>query len=131
MATIWSLFLPSVGQSVYFHRPDDSSDRTNDNEIIDRISNEQTINNIPACKSQFAKIRRAYYLLWKDFVKAFTDIHVIKWSIWWAAASCGYLQVLTYAQPIWRTTVSNDETIYNGAVESASTVIGKQTIKSD
>jgi hypothetical protein len=34
----------------------------------------------------------AYYYLWKDFTTAYTNIYVIKWSFWWALATCGFLQ---------------------------------------
>jgi hypothetical protein len=35
----------------------------------------------------------AYYYLWKDFTSAYTNVYVIKWSFWWALATCGFLQV--------------------------------------
>lgn len=28
-----------------------------------------------------------------DFVLAYQNTHVLKWSLWWAMATCGYLQV--------------------------------------
>lgn len=28
-----------------------------------------------------------------DFVLAYQNTHVLKWSLWWALATCGYLQV--------------------------------------
>jgi solute carrier family 19 (thiamine transporter), member 2/3 len=39
------------------------------------------------------KFASAYALLWKDFVDAFTNMYVVKWSVWWALATCGFLQV--------------------------------------
>ncbi|XP_014296418.1 thiamine transporter 2 [Microplitis demolitor] len=117
VATIWSLFLPSVGQSVYFHRKEPNELEGSSTQVI--IDDKKYIN-----LSLYKKVQRAYYLLWKDFVKAFTNLYIIKWSFWWAAASCGYLQVLSYAQPIWQTSIKENETIYNGAVEALYTIIG-------
>jgi hypothetical protein len=34
----------------------------------------------------------AYYYLWKDFTAAYANTYVIKWSFWWALATCGFLQ---------------------------------------
>lgn len=110
--------MPSVGQSVYFHRKEPNELEGSSTQVI--IDDKKYIN-----LSLYKKVQRAYYLLWKDFVKAFTNLYIIKWSFWWAAASCGYLQVLSYAQPIWQTSIKENETIYNGAVEALYTIIGK------
>jgi thiamine transporter 2/3 len=53
----------------------------------------------PACKLQdgnITKIRwkNAYYYLWKDFTFAYTNLYVLKWSLWWALATTGFLQVI-------------------------------------
>jgi hypothetical protein len=40
-----------------------------------------------SCKS-------AYYYLWEDFTAAYTNLYVLKWSFWWALATCGFLQVI-------------------------------------
>lgn len=134
MATIWAFFLPSVSQSLYFHRLDPitsdvstSFESHESNQTLStlshRISNARTI-------SFFVKVRHAYYLLWVDFVKAYTNYHVIKWSLWWAFATCGYLQVISYIQLLWENAVKSNKEIpddfvlYNGAVEAAYTIIG-------
>lgn len=33
--------------------------------------------------------------IWEDFLHAFSNMYVVKWSIWWALTQCGYLQVRT------------------------------------
>lgn len=74
------------------------------------------------------KLKNAYFLLWKDFLRAYTNIHVAKWSLWWAFATCGYVQVASYIQLIWESAVEGkDVQIYNGAVEALYTIIGKTT----
>lgn len=67
--------------------------------------------------------------MWKDFLKAYTNLHVLKWSIWWAAASCGYLQIVSYSQPVWQTAVKDNQKIYNGAVEAIYSIIGKLSLE--
>jgi hypothetical protein len=38
--------------------------------------------------------KKAHYYLWKDFTSAYTNLYVLKWSLWWALATCGFLQVI-------------------------------------
>lgn len=38
--------------------------------------------------------KRASNLLWKHFVTSYSDIEVVQWSLWWALAVCGALQVI-------------------------------------
>ena len=91
-------------------------------DLSHKISNSES-------KSLFVKIRHAYYLLWEDFVKAYTNKHVVKWSLWWAFATCGYLQVISYVQLLWKNAVkeedSKDVLMYNGAVEAVYTIISQ------
>lgn len=72
------------------------------------------------------KIRNAYALLWKHFIQAYTNYRVIKWSIWWALATCGYMQVINYIQLLWQTAVKSDDEIYNGAVDFIYAILGKE-----
>lgn len=80
--------------------------------------------------SYLIKVRHAYYLLWKDFIKAYSNAHVFKWSLWWAFATCGYLQVISYIQLLWGNAVkfsehnAEDYIHYNGAIEAVYTIIG-------
>lgn len=73
------------------------------------------------------KVRQAYMLLWKDFLLAYSNSHVVKWSMWWSFSTCGYLQIISYIQLLWQTAVSSGDNIYNGAVDSLYTIIGEQT----
>lgn len=34
--------------------------------------------------------------LWTDFKIAYSDINVLKWSIWWSLSLCGYVLVNIY-----------------------------------
>ncbi|KAK0163219.1 hypothetical protein PV327_006924 [Microctonus hyperodae] len=124
LAVIWLFFLPSVSVSIYFHRPDSP---IIDSDPVSNSFNQGTITStgqLITHKFTTKKIKHAYYLLWQDFLKAYTNIDVLKWSLWWAAASCGYLQVLSYSQSIWNTCIEKDGKLYNGAVEALYTAIG-------
>ncbi|KAL0190747.1 hypothetical protein M9458_013445, partial [Cirrhinus mrigala] len=50
---------------------------------------------------------------------------LLAWSVWWALSTCGYFQVINYAQVLWEKILpSNDFEIYNGYVETVSTLLG-------
>jgi len=153
LATIWALFLPSVNQSIYFHR-NSVSDEEHGKQIdvrsttIDhqsqRLSNSQeSLRNDENSETKrrcfaerftrcfawpndlFRKIRSAYALLWKHFVHAYTNYRVVKWSAWWALSTCGYLQIISYIQLLWQTAVHPSDKIYNGAVDFLYAILGE------
>ncbi|KAJ3652561.1 hypothetical protein Zmor_018515 [Zophobas morio] len=99
-ATIWAFFLPPVSQSLYFHS-DDSKKQ-------------------PLSK----KTKSAFKLMRTHFINAFTNMNVLKWSVWWALSTCGYVQVEAYLQPLYETIQADDSNIYNGAVEAIITLLG-------
>jgi hypothetical protein len=37
--------------------------------------------------------KNAHYYLWEDFITSYRNLYVLKWSFWWALATCGFLQV--------------------------------------
>lgn len=92
---------------------------------------ESTMKEINPQKSKniLLKLKEAYGYLWKDFLIAYTNSHVVKWSLWWAFATCGYVQVINYVQIVWETAYGkNADKVYNGAVEAIYTIIGKYFI---
>lgn len=137
IATVWACFLPPVGQSIYFHRSDpitsDISTSLGSQGSSATFSASSHKPSERATISLLARIRHAYFLLWEDFVKAYTNGHVVKWSLWWAFATCGYLQVISYVQLLWENAVesqrdkSEEFKLYNGAVEAAYTIISKSS----
>ncbi|XP_011699881.1 PREDICTED: thiamine transporter 2-like isoform X2 [Wasmannia auropunctata] len=137
IATFWSLFLPSVGHSIYFHSDkcdDISDDEENSNATVQTTNqSQQVLSNSRKSRDKssktkpgtlFHKIKNAYALLWKHFVLAYTNYRVIKWSAWWALSTCGYLMVATYSQLLWQTAVKPGDMIYNGAVDFAYAILG-------
>nr|XP_012222669.1 PREDICTED: thiamine transporter 2-like [Linepithema humile] len=142
IATVWSFFLPSVGQSIYFHRASVSDEEQGKGTLdhhSQHLSNSRELANNKidekkhCCYAVSAapllrKIRNAYALLWKHFVQAYTDYRVVKWSVWWALATCGYLQVINYMQLLWQTAVGPNDMIYNGAVDFIYAIVGAVTV---
>lgn len=59
------------------------------------------------------------------FLDSFRNKHVLKWSLWWSLATCGFIQVQTYIQPLWvEIQQETNYTAYNGAVEATITLLG-------
>lgn len=100
-ATLWSIFLPSVKTSIYFHQKD-------------------TRRQLLA-----QKFTGAFSLMRSHLTTSFQSMYVVKWSLWYALSLCGFIQVQTYMQPLW-TQIVNDSSkpIYNGAVEACLTILG-------
>lgn len=64
-------------------------------------------------------------LLFSDFLICYRSRPLLAWSLWWALATCGYFQVLNYYQVLWENVrPSQDYDIYNGYVETLSTLLG-------
>uniref|UniRef100_A0A1I7X4T2 Uncharacterized protein n=1 Tax=Heterorhabditis bacteriophora TaxID=37862 RepID=A0A1I7X4T2_HETBA len=49
---------------------------------------------------------------------------VLKWSIWWALASCGMYQIYNYMQTLWMAMQSDPNKVENGIAECANTFFG-------
>ncbi|XP_015174418.1 PREDICTED: thiamine transporter 1-like [Polistes dominula] len=142
LATLWTFFLPSVGESIYFHsstihnqniQSSSSTDnvKTLEDNNCQMLNLKKKLNNNPEVinvNSRSSKIKHAYALLWKHFVNAYTHGDVVKWSMWWALSTCGYLQITSYAQLVWQTTVKSYDEIYNGAIDAVYAVIGALTV---
>lgn len=89
-ATGWALFLPSVNTSVYFHRKIPVHDKP-----IVMDGNE-------AEKVALAREHKAgCNLLWSQIRRSYSNSTVQLWSVWYAVAMCGYLQVIAYIQVLW------------------------------
>jgi len=111
-AGITSLFLPPVTATVYFHRNDGDEGASQKNPSI------------------WKSLTDSFRLLYTDFIAAYSNPYVLKWSLWWALGTCGYFQVGNYIQPLWEDiksengTVCQDEEGLNGAVEATASLTG-------
>ncbi|XP_070330442.1 thiamine transporter 1 isoform X1 [Odocoileus virginianus] len=64
-------------------------------------------------------------VLWSDFLLCYSSRPLLCWSVWWALSTCGYFQVVNYAQGLWEQVMpSRHAAIYNGGVEAVSTLLG-------
>lgn len=133
-ATVVACFLPSVSQSIYFHR----GKPREDDKVQDELNSQRTpdIKDVHQITTEDSDsepewtLTSVYRLLWIDFKASFSNAYMLKWSLWWAFAMCGYFQVLNYIQPLWETvTYSSGATnIYNGAVEALHTLLSALAI---
>ena len=76
------------------------------------------------CESLLKLFLRAVIKRFHDFVKFYCNPSLLKWSIWWALATCGVLQVGNYVQSLWKEVGGATEAthLYNGVVESLATL---------
>lgn len=121
-ATIWALLLPSVKTSMYFHRatlPPTMCTPINDGGN-DSLSDKTSVSS-PSFKQ---KILSAFILIQMHFKTSFTNLTVLQWSIWYALAMAGYIQVTAYVQALWGEVDSTQQAVWNGAVEAILTLLG-------
>ncbi|XP_054940211.1 thiamine transporter 1 isoform X1 [Physeter macrocephalus] len=81
----------------------------------------------PPMEEQESKPDRLLVLkvLWNDFLVCYSSHPLLCWSVWWALSTCGYFQVVNYAQGLWEQVMpSRHAAIYNGGVEAVSTLLG-------
>lgn len=69
------------------------------------------------------KIKKAFSVMGKHFAESYSNKYVLRWSIWWALATGGYLQVQAYIQALW-SELGHYEPGYNGLVQTALTIFG-------
>ncbi|KAG7257329.1 hypothetical protein CRUP_010195 [Coryphaenoides rupestris] len=66
-------------------------------------------------------------VLWEDFRRCYARRPLLAWSAWWALSTCGYFQVVNYTQVLWeRVRSPHDPTLYNGYVETLSTMLEEE-----
>ncbi|XP_058456863.1 thiamine transporter 1-like [Malaya genurostris] len=116
-ATIWALLLPSVMTSMYFHRAALSTGVNDFLEHTERIS--KSASTVPLKR----KIISAFLLIWMHFKSSYTNLAVLKWSIWYAIAMAGYIQIIAYVQALWSEVDPNHKAVWNAAVEATVTLL--------
>ncbi|XP_035790245.1 folate transporter 1-like [Anopheles albimanus] len=67
---------------------------------------------------------RAVRLLGRHFVAAYRQLPVIQWSLWWALAMAGFIQVQVYVQLLWHEIDEDQGTLFNGGAEALLTLLG-------
>ncbi|CAG2055897.1 unnamed protein product [Timema podura] len=92
LSTIWAILLPNVKRSIYFHREDKTNSEDSDDTIA-VTDTKDVASPIPLKKTFTEKGVIAYKFLKKDFLAAYTNLYVVKWSIWWGLGAGCYLQL--------------------------------------
>uniref|UniRef100_A0A663DU87 Thiamine transporter 1 n=1 Tax=Aquila chrysaetos chrysaetos TaxID=223781 RepID=A0A663DU87_AQUCH len=110
--TAW--FLPMPQKSFFFHHVSSQ-----------QLSWEMKVMDCKNGSAQKVDIVKVLKDLWQDFLQCYSSQTMLCWSVWWALSTCGYFQVINYAQGLWEMVLPSHSTeIYNGAVEAASTLLG-------
>ena len=85
ISLFWAIALPAVGTSLYFHekaQPDEEAENTE----------KTAIGKKPTSRVKFSG-KTAAVMLWTHFQTSYSDVIVVQWSLWWALAMCGFMQV--------------------------------------
>uniref|UniRef100_A0A8C2HQQ0 Solute carrier family 19 member 2 n=1 Tax=Cyprinus carpio TaxID=7962 RepID=A0A8C2HQQ0_CYPCA len=131
-------FLPMPSKSLFFHHRESSSqdegalEPINSSQLIEKPEDPESKIQLSADKRTTLKdntsssgLLEVLKMLWSDFLECYSCSTLLAWSVWWALSTCGYLQVINYAQALWEKILpSNDFEIYNGYVETISTLLG-------
>lgn len=124
-AFFWALGLPSVPRSLYFHREMKPSSPENGAPSPSTSNGVHNHGAVDPNNTETRTVSSAWgygaHFLWTDFKFAFTNMYVVKWSVWVALCTCLYYQFMSYVQLLWET-VDKDVTQYNGAIEAAYTL---------
>jgi thiamine transporter 2/3 len=133
-----------VSRSIYFHRGKVHESITN-NQLLVQLETPkglhshhdevqcsknliQTLSSVDDSSENKKSTKSVLRLLWKDFITAFSDNYTLKWSLWWAFATCGFFQVVNYIQPLWEALEPDSENVYNGGVEALHALLGNTQI---
>lgn len=110
-----AVLLPSANRSIYFYRERSLQPESNEaceDSAISVPNNHQNFNSLvdlpidgqesqanqensilspkKPCRRMMSDALQAMII---DFLSAYQNAHILKWSLWWALATCGYLQV--------------------------------------
>ncbi|XP_023282679.1 thiamine transporter 1 [Seriola lalandi dorsalis] len=134
-------FLPMPKRSLFFHKnlgAAEERQRNSSSPLMEKVEdaeskvplNSQEVSAVQVSRSSEAGSPRTSLvevlrILFDDFLKCYRCRPLLAWSLWWALATCGYFQVINYAQPLWENLRPSQEyEIYNGYVETLSTLLG-------
>ncbi|XP_034720108.1 LOW QUALITY PROTEIN: thiamine transporter 1-like [Etheostoma cragini] len=139
VACVAPWFLPMPKRSLFFHKspgPAEERPRNSNTALLEKAGDSES--ELPLNSQDVSPMSRSFKtdshcsgllevlrILFDDFVKCYRYQPLLAWSLWWALATCGYFQVINYAQALWENVrPSHDYEIYNGYVETLSTVLG-------
>ncbi|XP_033002471.1 thiamine transporter 1 isoform X1 [Lacerta agilis] len=131
-------FLPMPQKSLFFHHRQSSTQVSKETKVVDpalkRVPGwEDAESEIPLNRDEHPAVQQEQKVdivkvikeLWQDFLRCYSSRPLLCWSVWWALSTCGYFQVINYAQGLWEKVLpSQTSQIYNGGVEAVSTLLG-------
>ncbi|XP_061833523.1 thiamine transporter 1 [Nerophis lumbriciformis] len=128
-------FLPMPKRSLFFHNNPEAQSSVTGALIRngDKSESEMPLHHKGISKVSLSseKTHRGHGLwevlkmLLTDFLHCYRRGPLLAWSVWWALVTCGYFQVVNYAQALWENIrPSHEYVIYNGYVETMSTLLG-------
>nr|XP_040037538.1 thiamine transporter 1 [Gasterosteus aculeatus aculeatus] len=130
-------FLPMPKRSLFFHKSLEMEEKPRSTTALLEKAEDletqlplhsQAISTIPRSTetgSLHSGLVEVLQVLLADFLKCYRCPSLLAWSLWWALATCGYFQVINYAQALWENIrPSQDNEIYNGYVETLATLLG-------
>lgn len=147
IALLFSCLLPMPQQSMFFHSRKETV-------TLDTEGHEQELVNKSKVPLESSRVERrgetegekepetedveestgaegcskVLYQLYRDFRLCYSSRKLLYWSVWWAMATCGYNQTVNYVQVLWEhVEPSQNFSIYNGAVEAVSNLLGAAT----
>ena len=97
----------------------DSAAQNTENSANDKAQNDNQIT------IQRRSFKSGILFLMEELRSVYKSASVVTWSIWWALASCGNLQIQNYIQNLWLEVAENNDNSYNGAVEAISTLVSE------
>ncbi|XP_061571988.1 thiamine transporter 1 [Cololabis saira] len=125
-------FLPMPRKSLFFHnsaadgdgeRPRGSSHT--DNDANDAESKTPMVPGAAGTGGGGTGPGAVLRALRDDLRRCYGRRPLLAWSAWWALATCGYYLIVNYNQALWeKVRPSLDYDIYNGYVETLSTLLG-------
>ncbi|XP_035478098.1 thiamine transporter 1 isoform X2 [Scophthalmus maximus] len=134
LAFVVPWFLPMPKRSLFFHKSGERQ-RTISTSLTEKEDSESkaplnsqeasTVSSCSGAQSQSSTPVEVLRMLFQDFLQCYRCRPLLAWSLWWALATCGYFQVVNYAQALWENIrPSTNHEIYNGYVETLSTLLG-------
>ncbi|CAK8698310.1 unnamed protein product [Clavelina lepadiformis] len=134
IAFVIALFLPMPKRTLFFYASNNASSESRQKMLEKEVSkgngtsfSNSSIPDLPTMGSEktSGSWKTTLVTLGKDLKDCYTDTTLLRWSVWWALSTCGWLLVVNYVQNLWETIrPSEDHEIYNGAVETVATVLG-------
>lgn len=123
IALVFSVLLPRVQQSIYFHR---------ESEVVLEDDSGIPDGGGGIRKMDFwEKLKATKKYMSEDLRAAYSNMYVVKWTVWWAVAYAGHLLVGNFIQSLWEVVAEEGgegKPKYNGAVEAGQTLISKDTV---